>query len=135
MQLPLEPLSKLHRNLWPEIRRKDQLLQQIGPETRRPAPGHVVVVHQPVGLLPDQVAGERRRCRRSGLGYPDLFACELVEHLTQRLEIELVLEARAPGLEQDRKVLVSGDRLEQFLGPLAIEPEGHPAAEAGARQK
>ena len=92
-------------------------------------------VHQDVGLLPDQVGGERRRRLRADRDHLDLAGAHLAQHPLQGLEVELVLEAAPPGLEHQGKVAVAPDRLEHPLGPFAADPERHPVAEAGPRQE
>jgi hypothetical protein len=65
----------------------------------------------------------------------DLAALHLAEQRAEATEVELVLQAGAPGLQQQREVGEVAHRVEQPLAALAIEPERHAVALVATRQQ
>src|SRR5581483_468720 len=118
-------LGERRRDARTQGARHRDLGEEVVAEARWPDLAAVVLVHQPVRLLPAEVRRERRRLGRRHLDHLDLAAVELAEQRPQRLEVHLVLQAGAPGLQEEREIRVAGDRLEQSLAALAIQPERH----------
>src|SRR5207253_20794 len=57
------------------------------------------------------------------------------EEVAQRAEVHLVLQAGAPGLQQQREVGEAAHGVEQPLATLPVEPQRHAVALIAARQQ
>ena len=68
-------------------------------------------------------------------GNRDLPAAELGEELLQSIQVEVVPQAGAPGLQQEGKLRVTANSVQQGLGTPAHKPEGHTAPEVRARKE
>ncbi len=105
--------------------RKEHLLEELPAEAGGLSrDGRVVLVHVGVGLLPDQAVGEGGGRRGRRLGDADLAAPDLVEEPLQVLQVEFILQAGAPGLQEDGKIGVGQDRIQELLRPEPVQPEG-----------
>jgi hypothetical protein len=60
---------------------------------------------------------------------------DLEEPFTQRVELEGVVQALAPGLEDQGEVAKLRHHLQHLLGPLPVEPEGGAPLPARAGQQ
>ena len=87
-----------------QVGREDQLLYQVVAQRRSLSRiGGVVLVHVLVGLLPDQPLGKGGRDRGAGLADADLSVLDLRQEALQRRQVEIVLKARPPRLDQNRE--------------------------------
>ena len=134
LQLAVQRTDDFSRDLRAEVGREKKLLDQIGTCRRFFCENRsVVFVHVLVRLLPDKTSGKGRGRPGHGLGDAHHPRPELFDHAPNVREIELVLQARAPGFEHDGEIAVGRNSCEQLLGPEPDEPERHPAFEARFR--
>ena len=113
----------------PEPGGKEDLLEELLAETGGlSGDGRVVLVHVGVGLPPDQAVGEGGGRRGRRLGDADLPAPDLVEESVEILQVEFILEAGAPRLQEDGKIGVGEDRVHELLRPEPVRARGGGAA-------
>ena len=83
----------------------------------------VAVVEELRGVAEQQGLRERGRLGGRDLDDPDPAGHDVAHERGERLGVEVVLEALADGLEQDREVGVLGRHGQQLRGPLPLLPE------------
>ena len=71
----------------------------------------------------------------SRLGPGDKAGFQFGQEPGQVLEVELVLEAGPPGLQENGEVRVAPDRVQEFLGLEAAHPQGQPLPEPGTAKQ
>ena len=107
----------------PQVAVVDGLADQVVRQRGAAAPfGRVVRVHVAADLVEGDHGGERARHRHRREGPGGRAGLEVRERLHRRRQVELVAQARPPGLEQDREVRELRNRGHQLLRLQAREP-------------
>ena len=131
-----EPLDPFGRNRRSHVRREhhvpDQIVTQLGNPARV---GLVPHVHVFIDLPPAHTA--RHGARTAGLrnGPGDSAAFQFRQEFSEAVQIELVLETGAPGLEEHRKIFVRQNGIHQLLGSKPTHPQRHAFIEFVAGQQ
>ena len=136
MQLLLQGFGQGARDARTQGRAVHELANQRAAELGAGrALGRVVEVHGAVGAAPNHVVGERRGHLGDGLGDLDYTLAQLGQAVAQAVQIEVVVQAAAPGLDENGEILVAAHGLDELLGAQTIEPQRHATLEALARQE
>ena len=69
------------------------------------------------------------------LGPGDGTRLQFGQDLLQTFQVELVPRQVRQVFQENRKILISQDRIQQFLGLKPAQPEGHPFAPLAPRQE
>ena len=110
------------------------LVDQVGVQCGGPPACRCFIAIQHAIDLPPCFALRKgaRRGRENGL-HADVTTLESLELLCQCVQVKIVLAARPPGFQGNRKVFSCGYGFHQFLGSNATEPEGEAASDGAAR--
>ncbi|EKD35909.1 MAG: hypothetical protein ACD_75C01729G0002 [uncultured bacterium] len=136
LDLGQEDVDQVRRKLRTEMGGENQLPDQAVRKRGLPAALRgIVLVHEFIGLLPDDPIGKGRRVVGHHFAHRDQPGLHFVQDQLQVGQVEMVVQTLPPGFEQDRKILVAQHRLQQLLGSQPVEPERHPFFDRRLRQK
>ncbi len=118
MAFRFKPLDQLAGNGGTQSRVKDHFAEEAGAQPGNfLGPRTIVHVHILIDLPPPIALGKRARVAGVHFRPGNNPGLQFRQDLLETLQVEFVLQAGAPGFQEDRKIFIGQDGLQQFLRP------------------